>query len=95
MIFHPFLEDRFDGIEEAKAGLAKMTERLSDVSWTEVHPVVLLDGDVGWVTSQVLIKAGSMDQPFVGRGTEVWLRYEDGWRLVHGHWSVNGELAGS
>ena len=34
-------------------------------------------------------------QLFVGRGTEVWLHYEDGWRLVHGHWSMNGELAGS
>ena len=95
LIFHPFLENRFDGIEDATAGLSRMTARMTNVDWTEVHPAVLLDGDVGWITSQVLIKADSMEQPFVGRGTEIWLHYEDGWRLVHGHWSVNGELAGS
>lgn len=92
-IFHPFLENRFDGIEHAKEGLGRMMARLGETSWTEVHPSVMTEGNLGWITSQVLIKSANLDEPFVGRGTEIWIKYDDGWRLIHGHWSINGELA--
>ena len=91
-IFHPFLENRFDGIEAAREGLARMTARLGESSWTEVHPSVMTEGNIGWVTAQVLIKSPNLPEPFVGRGTEIWIKYDDGWRLIHGHWSMNAEL---
>lgn len=91
-IFHPFVENRFDGIDDAKEGLARMMTRLGEASWTEVHPRVMVDCDLGWITYEVLIKASKLDEPFVGRGTEIWYHYQDGWRLTHGHWSMNGEL---
>jgi ketosteroid isomerase-like protein len=87
LIFHPYLENRFDGLEQAEQRLGVMFERLGEATWTEVHPAILVEGDIGWVTSHVLLNSPNMDRPFVGRGTEIWRRYEEGWRLVHAHWS--------
>jgi len=94
-IFHPFLENRFDGYEEAREGLARMLDRIEEMEWTEVHQTVDLDGNVAWLTSQILIRTPSLEPPFIGRGTEIWVRLHGKWRLSHAHWSEHARLAGT
>ena len=94
LIFHPLLENRFDGRDEAREGVARMFSRMDDVSWTDVHPTVMIRGELAWVTSQILVTSSHMSDPFVGRGTEIWIRGDDGWKLIHGHWSEHAKLAG-
>ena len=95
MIFHPFLENRFNGIGEVDQGLSRMFGELGSVSWTEAHGKIDMEGNVGWLTSHVLIKSPALPDPFVGRGTEIWVHGPGGWRLKHAHWSENAEVAGS
>jgi ketosteroid isomerase-like protein len=95
VIFHPFVENRFDGIGEVDAGLGTMFGHLGPLSWTEAHAAFDIEGDVAWMTSHVLIKNAEMEGPFVGRGTEIWVRRPGGWRLTHAHWSENAEVAGT
>jgi ketosteroid isomerase-like protein len=64
-----------------------MFERLGNASWTEVHPALFVEGDVAWLTSHVLVESPEVERKFVGRGTEIWIRRDGQWRLVHGHWS--------
>lgn len=91
LVFHPALENRFDGIEDIRENLGRMFSRLRSSSWLEFHPNAIVNGDVGWITAHVLIESQGLPAPFVGRGTEIWVRREAGWRLVHGHWSANPE----
>ena len=95
LIFHPYLENRFDGYEEVREGLTRMMRRLSDLEWTEVHQALDIEGNVAWVTYQILVKAPGLETAFVGRGTEIWVRRHGQWRLAHGHWSEHARLAGS
>lgn len=94
LIFHPFLENRFDGYEEVGEGIERMLARLTPLEWTEVHQSLQINGDVAWLTFQVLVKSPALESPFVGRGTEIWVRSYDEWRLIHGHWSEHARLAG-
>jgi len=95
LIFHPFLENRFNGIAEVDKGLSRMFGELGGVNWTEAHGKVIMEGNVGWFTSHVLIKSPAMPNTFVGRGTEIWVLGPGGWRLKHAHWSENAELVRS
>jgi ketosteroid isomerase-like protein len=95
LIFHPYLENRFDGYEEAREGLTRMMQRFPELEWTEVHQALDMEGNVAWLTSQILVKAPGLEPPFVGRGTEIWVRRHGQWRLAHGHWSEHARLAGS
>jgi len=88
LIFHPAMENRFDGVEEVRRHMAKMFKDFSGAEWTDFHPVVEVDGNVGWITSQVTISSLSFKSPFVGRGTEIWVRRHGEWKLAHGHWSA-------
>jgi ketosteroid isomerase-like protein len=62
-----------------------------EMSWTEVHPALQVRGDVAWLTYNVLAESPDLEHPFIGRGTEIWVRHNDEWRLAHGHWSAQPE----
>jgi hypothetical protein len=87
LIFHPLLADRFDGVEMVRRNLPAMFTKLGKATWTEVHPLVVFRDGVAWITYYVLVEAANLPRPFAGRGTEIWNRTEEGWRLVHAHWS--------
>jgi ketosteroid isomerase-like protein len=91
LLFHPRRYDRFDELEETRQGLEAMFARLGESSWSDAHVEVHQRGDVAWLTSHFVIEWGNSSEPFVGRGTEVWSRSSDGWRLAHGHWSPDPE----
>ncbi len=87
LIFHPLLEDRFDSIDAVRSKLPEMFKHLGKASWTEVHPEAVQIGNVGWITSNLLIESPALPSPFIGRGTEIWVKEANGWRLIHAHWS--------
>jgi ketosteroid isomerase-like protein len=90
LIFHANLASRIDDVDEAMRGFEKMSRSLGTTEWTEVHAMVSRHGDLAWLTSHLLLEAPALDEPFVGRATEIWIRRADGWKLVHGHWSDEG-----
>jgi ketosteroid isomerase-like protein len=91
LIFHPLLESRFDTIAQVREGLGKMFEHLGGASWTDAHALVTVWGDVAWVTSHMAVEAPGLSRPFIGRGTEIWVRDAGSWRLTHAHWSADPE----
>ncbi len=88
LLFHPLLRGRFNSVERIRKELPAMFAAMGRTSWTEVHPMVVANGDVAWVTSNLLVEAEKLDRPFVGRGTEIWVHEDGRWQLVHGHWSA-------
>lgn len=95
VIFHPRTHSRFNGKDEVRQGLLEMFGKLQDAEWTEAHTALSIEGDVAWLTSDVLVESPSLSEPFLGRGTEIWVREDGGWRLVHGHWSPTPGAMGS
>lgn len=87
LVIHPRLEERFDGIDEVRREIPRMFERLGGAQWSDYHVVVSVHGDVAWLTSHVLVESRNVPDPFLGRGTEIYIRRPDGWKLIHGHWS--------
>lgn len=92
LLYHPRVDDRWQGIEAVRRSLPMMFSRLGKSTWLDVHLAVSLNGDVGWLTSHIVIESPNFETPFTGRGTEVWVRHGDNWRLAHGHWSANPEF---
>ena len=87
LVFHPKSAKRIDEIDETVRGFERMSRSLGTMEWTEVHAMINRRGDLAWLTSHLLLEAPALDEPFLGRATEIWIRRADGWKLVHGHWS--------
>lgn len=92
LVFHPLTEGRFDGADAISEALPRMFEKLGGVEWTDIHPAIDVEGDVAWLSFHVIAQSANMGEPFVGRGSEVWVRRDDGWKLAHAHLSQNPEL---
>ncbi|MFQ5599980.1 MAG: YybH family protein [Candidatus Krumholzibacteriia bacterium] len=92
LIFHPMIKSRFDDLGKVERGLTRMFRRLGDAKWTVVDPVVVVHGDVAWLTANIMVDSPMLPVPFVGRGTEIWVRRDGAWRLIHAHWSENPEM---
>ncbi|MCP3979733.1 MAG: nuclear transport factor 2 family protein [bacterium] len=94
-VFHPFVENRFNGAADVRGGMAQMFARVGRSAWSELKPQVVVEGDVGWVVSDVMLKSPGLEASFVGRGTEIWICRAESWKLAHAHWSEHAHLAGS
>lgn len=88
LIFHPRIRARFDGVDKVREEIDGMFARLAGAAWSDHHAIVQVKGDVAWVTAQTLIESPKLDPPFTGRGTEIYVRRPEGWKLIHGHWSA-------
>jgi ketosteroid isomerase-like protein len=91
LVFHPQQRSRFEGIDEVRRELGPMFARMRGSSWSDHHALVTVEGDVAWLTAHVLIESTALESPFAGRGTEIFVRRTDGWKLIHGHWSMSPE----
>lgn len=78
---------RLEGFEQAKQGLKALFRALGPAEWTVVHVSPTVHGGAGWLTYHFAVETGGGAEPLLGRGTEIWVRRADGWKLVHGHWS--------
>ena len=87
LIFHPRIRARFDGVDRVREEMGGMFARLGGAAWSDHHAIVQVKGDVAWITAQTLIESPNLDPPFTGRGTEIYVRKPEGWKLAHGHWS--------
>jgi ketosteroid isomerase-like protein len=87
LVFPSKLISRIDKIDEATRGFEKMFRSLGSTEWTEVHAMVSIRGEIAWHTSHLVLETSALEDPLVGRATEIWIRRVDGWKLVHGHWS--------
>ena len=87
LIFHPRIESWFDNRDGMRKGMAAMFARMGECDVTEAHNRVAVHGDIAWHTALMAVEASGLDEPFVGRSTEIWRRGPAGWRVVHGHWS--------
>jgi len=92
LIWHPRVQNRWTGIDEIQQQLPAMFARIVEASWLDVHLELALEGDVAWLTSQVVLESRGIDVPFTGRATEIWKREGQSWRLAHAHWSENPEF---
>ena len=88
LIFHPRIRARFDGVDKVREEMGGMFARLAGAAWSDHHAVVQVKGDVAWITAHTLIESPNLDPPFTGRGTEIYVRRPEGWKLTHGHWSA-------
>ena len=88
LIFHPRIRARFDGVDKVREEMGGMFARLAGAAWSDHHAIVQVKGDVAWITAQTLIESPNLDPPFTGRGTEIYVRRPEGWKLTHGHWSA-------
>ena len=91
LFFHPIYENLFVGGDRTLDGLRRMFRLMGAAEWTDITTKVRVLGDVAWVmtTSHVVSKRHSLSMD--NRGTEVWVNTQSGWRLAHGHWSLNPE----
>ncbi len=93
-LFHPRGTLDFESISVVEWGLEQMWSRVGAAEWLdESANQVVVNGDVAWHTYAMRVqwKKGA---DIKARGTEIWIRRDDGWRLTHAHWSENDEPAG-
>jgi hypothetical protein len=64
-----------------------MFRGLGPAEWTVVHARATARPAAVWVTYLFAVEAERLAEPILGRGTEIWVRRGDDWKLTHGHWS--------
>lgn len=89
-LFHPRGNLDFEGKDTIKWGLQRMWERVGPAAWLdEAHNRVVVEGNVAWHTYYMSMRWEERDESIDARGTEIWVRRDGGWRLMHAHWSEN------
>jgi ketosteroid isomerase-like protein len=93
MYFDPFLPQRIDGLPALRQYYSELRGKISVDSYEIVDPEVQMHGEVAILTFRFVSRGGGDEMRW--NTTEVYLRYGDGWRIVHTHWSfTQPELAG-
>ena len=91
--FDPFLPQRIDGLSTLRKYYAELRGKIHIDSYDIVDPVVQVHGDVAILTFGFVSRGGGDEMRW--NTTEVYRRGEDGWRIIHTHWSfTQPELAG-
>jgi ketosteroid isomerase-like protein len=85
--FDPFTEARLDGIGALKTWYDQIRGKIHIERFEILDPHVQLAGDVAVLTFRFLSHGseGSMHW----NTTEVYRRTEEGWRIIHTHWSFH------
>jgi ketosteroid isomerase-like protein len=90
--FDPFLPQRIDGLDALRQYYSELRGTISVDSYEIVNPEVQVHGDLALLTFR-LISCGGGDE-IRWNTTEVYRRGDDGWRIIHSHWSfTQPELA--
>jgi ketosteroid isomerase-like protein len=91
--FDPFLPQRIDGLSTLRKYYAELRGKIHIDSYEIVDPHVQVHGDVAILTFGFVSRGGGDEMRW--NTTEVYRRGEDGWRIIHTHWSfTQPELAG-
>jgi ketosteroid isomerase-like protein len=90
--FDPFLPQRLDGLNTLRKYYAELRGKIHIDSYEIVDPIVQVDGDVAILTFCFVSRGGGDEMRW--NTTEVYRRGDDGWRIIHTHWSfTQPELA--
>ena len=90
--FDPFLPQRIDGLDALRQYYAELRGTISVDSYEIVDPEVQVYGEVALLTFRFVSRGGGDEMRW--NTTEVYRRGDDGWRIVHSHWSfTQPELA--
>jgi ketosteroid isomerase-like protein len=91
--FDPFIPQRIDGLDALRQYYAELRGTISVDSYEIIAPEVHVRGDVALLTFRLVSRGGGDEMRW--NTTEVYRRGDDGWRIVHSHWSfTQPELAG-
>ena len=85
----PALEFRLDGLEALTAYYKQAEGKVSLDGFELLNPSVQQHGDVAVLTFNYLSWSGTGDERSESRWncTEVYRRTDEGWRIIHTHWS--------
>jgi len=91
--FDPFLPQRIDGLPALRKYYAGLRGQIHIDSYEIVDPEVQVRGEIAILTFCFVSRGGGDEMRW--NATEVYRRGEDGWRILHTHWSfTQPELAG-
>ena len=79
---------RVDGIKAFREYLSALQGQIPPHDYEIVDPKVQLYGDVGIFTLQYHAFSPDGEPLAQGRGTSVYRETDEGWKMVHTHWSV-------
>ena len=83
--FDPFLQGRIDGLNALRKYYAGLRGQIHIDSYEIVDPEVQVNGDVAILTFCFVSSGGGDEMRW--NTTEVYRRGEEGWRIIHTHWS--------
>jgi ketosteroid isomerase-like protein len=90
--FDPFLSQRIDGLDTLRQYYSELRGTISVDSYEIVNPEVQVHGEIALLTYCLVSRGGGDEMRW--NTTEVYRRGDDGWRIVHSHWSfTQPELA--
>ncbi|MDZ7374900.1 MAG: nuclear transport factor 2 family protein [candidate division KSB1 bacterium] len=81
--------DRLHGLEDLRKTFHYYLDQAEEVSYEIQDPEVVVYGDVAIVTFYWVVRLtdGGRTRSVRGRGTHVYLRRNDSWKVVHEHFS--------
>jgi ketosteroid isomerase-like protein len=90
--FDPFLPQRIDGLDALRQYYSELRGKIFIDSYKIVDPEVQMHGNLALLTFRFVSRGGGDEMRW--NTTEVYRRGDDGWRIVHSHWSfTQPELA--
>ena len=90
--FDPFLPQRIDGLDALRQYYSELRGKIFIDSYEIVASEVQVRGEIALLTYCLVSRGGGDEMRW--NTTEVYRRGDDGWRIVHSHWSfTQPELA--
>ena len=91
--FDPFLPERIDGLSALRKYYAELRGQIFIDSYEIVDPEVKVQGDIAILTYCFVSRGGGDEMRW--NTTEVYRLGDDGWRIVHTHWSFTQPVLAS
>jgi ketosteroid isomerase-like protein len=83
--FDPFLPQRIHGLGALRKYYGELRGKIFIDSYEIADPIVQMHGEVAVFTYGFVSRGGGDEMRW--NATEVYRRGEDGWRIIHTHWS--------
>jgi ketosteroid isomerase-like protein len=83
--FDPFLPQRIDGLDALRQYYSELRGKIFIDNYEIVASEVQAHGEIALLTYCLVSRGGGDEMRW--NTTEVYRRGDDGWRIVHSHWS--------
>ena len=85
--FDEFTKARIDGLDAIKEWYASAAGKIYNPRYEMINPKVQWFGQAGILTFNLVTYSKEGDITSRWNSTEVYSKYDDGWKIVHSHWS--------